>query len=54
MYKFESIKVLPNLLEMDWACEILMTLLNDPGILACMELQKWKVGSQAELYPKEK
>jgi hypothetical protein len=34
--------------------DILTTLANDPGILACMNLHKWKVGSLAEPYPEGK
>jgi len=51
IYKFGTIEVLPNLPDMKKAQEILTSLANDPGILACMELHKWKVGSLAELYP---
>lgn len=50
-YTFGNVNVLPNLPNMDRAREILTTLANDPGILACMKQHKWKVGSLSELYP---
>jgi hypothetical protein len=53
-YGFGSIETLPNLPNQDQARDILTTLANDPGILACMNLHKWKVGSLAELYPEGK
>jgi hypothetical protein len=53
-YGFGRIETLPNLPNQDQARDILTTLANDPGILACMNLHKWKVGSLAELYPEGK
>lgn len=53
-YGFGKIDILPNLPNQDQARDILTTLANDPGILACMALHKWKVGSLAELYPEGK
>jgi hypothetical protein len=50
-FGFGKIDTLPNLPNQDRALEILTTLANDPGILACMAQHKWKVGSLAELYP---
>jgi hypothetical protein len=50
-YKFGNVNVLPNLPNVDRAREILTSLANDPGILACMERKKWKVGSLSELHP---
>jgi hypothetical protein len=50
-YGFGRIETLPMLPQENQARQILTTLANDPGILACMAKQKWKVGSLAELYP---
>jgi hypothetical protein len=53
-YGFGRIQILPNLPNQEQAREILTTLANDPGILACMAKHKWKVGSLSELYPEGK
>jgi hypothetical protein len=53
-YGFGKIEILPNLPNQTQARDILTTLANDPGILACMAQHKWKVGSLAELYPEGK
>jgi hypothetical protein len=53
-YGFGRVETLPNLPNQDQARDILTTLANDPGILACMNLHKWKVGSLAELFPEGK
>jgi hypothetical protein len=53
-YGFGTIETLPNLPNQNQARDILTTLANDPGILACMAQHKWKVGSLAELYPEGK
>lgn len=51
-YCFGRIETLPNLPDEHKAREILTTLANDPGVLACMAKHEWNVGSLAELYPK--
>lgn len=51
-YCFGCIETLPNLPDEHKAREILTTLANDPGVLACMAKHEWNVGSLAELYPK--
>lgn len=51
---FGSIETLPNLPQDKKAREILTSLANDPGIVACMKKHSWKVGSLAELYPEGK
>ena len=53
-YGFGKIEVLPHLPNESKARQILTSLANDPGVLACMAKHKWKVGSLAELYPKGK
>jgi hypothetical protein len=50
-FGFGRIEILPNLPNEKKAKDILTTLANDPGILACMSKHKWNVGSLAELYP---
>jgi hypothetical protein len=50
-YKFGRVQVIPNLPDQKKAREILTSLANDPGILACMAKHKWKVGMLSELYP---
>lgn len=54
VYGFGSIETLPNLPQGKKAREILTSLANDPGILACMKKHNWNVGSLAELYPEGK
>jgi hypothetical protein len=54
VYGFGGIETLPNLPQGKKAREILTSLANDPGVLACMKKHKWKVGSLAELYPEGK
>jgi len=51
-YGFGSIETLPGLTEEAKAREILSSLANDPGILACMAKHKWNVSCLAEMYPK--
>uniref|UniRef100_A0A7S4N2I3 WLM domain-containing protein n=1 Tax=Odontella aurita TaxID=265563 RepID=A0A7S4N2I3_9STRA len=51
-YGFGAIEIFPNLPERDKAREILTSLANDPGILACMAKHKWNVGCLAEMFPK--
>jgi hypothetical protein len=53
-YGFGCIETLPMLPEQAKAKEILKSLANDPGILACMAKHKWNVGCLAELYPEGK
>jgi hypothetical protein len=53
-YGFHCIETLPMLPEQQKAKEILQSLANDPGILACMEKHQWNVGCLAELYPEGK
>eukprot|EP00584_Thalassiosira_punctigera_P002897 CAMPEP_0172533862 /NCGR_PEP_ID=MMETSP1067-20121228/6429_1 /TAXON_ID=265564 ORGANISM="Thalassiosira punctigera, Strain Tpunct2005C2" /NCGR_SAMPLE_ID=MMETSP1067 /ASSEMBLY_ACC=CAM_ASM_000444 /LENGTH=359 /DNA_ID=CAMNT_0013318571 /DNA_START=132 /DNA_END=1208 /DNA_ORIENTATION=+ len=53
-YGFHRIEILPMLPEKQRAEEILQSLANDPGILACMEKHRWNVGCLAELYPEGK
>ena len=53
-YGFDRIETLPNLPQRDEAHQILSTLANDPGVLACMRKHQWNVGSLAELYPEGK
>ena len=50
-YGFGRIETLPMMPQENEARQILTTLANDPGILACMAKHKWNVGSLAELYP---
>jgi hypothetical protein len=50
-YRFGRIETLPMLPQENKARQILTTLANDPGILACMAKHKWNVGRLAELYP---
>lgn len=50
-YRFGRIEILPNLPNQERAREILTSLANDPGILACMRSHQWSVGALAELYP---
>jgi hypothetical protein len=54
VFGFGSIETLPNLPQELKAREILTSLANDPGILACMKKHSWNVGSLAELYPEGK
>lgn len=51
-YGFGRIETLPGLPEEGTARQMLHTLANDPGILACMHKHRWNVGCLAELYPK--
>jgi len=53
-YGFHRIETLPMLPEQKKAKEILDSLANDPGILACMAKHKWHVGCLAEMYPEGK
>lgn len=53
-YGFHRIESLPMLPDQDKAKEILNSLANDPGILACMEKHHWNVGCLAEMYPEGK
>ncbi len=53
-YGFGRIETLPMLPEQSKAKEILSSLVNDPGILACMAKHKWNVGCLAEMYPEGK
>lgn len=50
-YGFGQIETLPMLPDQQKAKEILNSLANDPGVLACMAKHKWNVGCLAELYP---
>ena len=50
-YGFGRIETLPMLPDQQKAKEILNSLANDPGILACMAKHKWNVGCLAELFP---
>jgi len=51
---FGCIETLPMLPEQAKAKQILTSLANDPGILACMEQHEWNVGCLAEMYPEGK
>jgi len=53
-YGFGRIETLPMLPDQNRAKEILNSLANDPGILACMAKHKWNVGCLAELFPEGK
>jgi len=53
-YGFQTIKTLPNLPQQSTAKEILTSLSQDPGILACMTKNKWTVGCLSEMYPEGK
>jgi len=53
-YGFAHIETLPMLPEQSRAKEILQSLANDPGILACMAKHQWNVGCLAEMYPEGK
>ncbi len=53
-YGFHRIETLPMLPEQNKAKEILESLANDPGVLACMRKHEWNVGCLAELYPEGK
>lgn len=53
-FGFHRIETLPMLPEQNKAKEILNSLTNDPGILACMEKHNWNVGCLAEMYPEGK
>merc|ERR1712038_1528131 len=53
-YGFGRIETLPMLPDQNKAKEILNSLANDPGILACMSKHKWNVGCLAEMYPEGK
>lgn len=53
-YGFGRIETLPMLPDQKKAKEILDSLANDPGILACMAKHQWNVGCLAELYPEGK
>jgi hypothetical protein len=50
-YRFGRIETLKNLPEEVKAREILTTLANDTGVLACLQSHRWSVGALAELYP---
>lgn len=50
-YGFGKIETLPRLPQEEKAQQILNTLANDPGVIACMSKRKWKVGCLAEMYP---
>uniref|UniRef100_A0A7S2ECK9 WLM domain-containing protein n=1 Tax=Ditylum brightwellii TaxID=49249 RepID=A0A7S2ECK9_9STRA len=51
---FGKIETLPNLPNEKKARDILETLANDRGVLACMAKHRWNVGCLAELYPEGK
>jgi len=53
-YGFGCTETLPMLPEQAKAKQILTSLANDPGIMACMETHKWNVGCLAEMYPEGK
>jgi hypothetical protein len=53
-YGFNHIETLPMLPEQEKAKQILHSLANDPGVLACMAKNEWNVGCLAELYPEGK
>jgi hypothetical protein len=53
-YGFGCIETLPMLPEQAKAKQILTSLANDPGILACMEKHQWNVGCLSEMYPEGK
>ena len=53
-YGFHKIQTLPLLAEEFKAREILLTLSQDPGILACMAHHQWNVGCLSEMYPEGK
>merc|ERR1712038_1792369 len=53
-YGFGRIETLPMLPDQKKAKDILHSLANDPGILACMAKHKWNVGCLAEMYPEGK
>eukprot|EP00567_Pseudictyota_dubia_P009391 CAMPEP_0197439490 /NCGR_PEP_ID=MMETSP1175-20131217/6217_1 /TAXON_ID=1003142 /ORGANISM="Triceratium dubium, Strain CCMP147" /LENGTH=366 /DNA_ID=CAMNT_0042969415 /DNA_START=120 /DNA_END=1220 /DNA_ORIENTATION=+ len=53
-YSFGHIETLPNLPDEKKAKEILTSLANDPGILACMAKHRWNVGCLAEMFPEGK
>ena len=50
-YMFHGIKTLPGLPEEEEARDILTSLANDPGVLACLAKHEWNVGCLSELYP---
>lgn len=50
-YGFLKIETLPFLPDQEKARQILKSLSEDPGILACMEKHQWNVGCLAEMYP---
>jgi hypothetical protein len=53
-YGFQTIQTLPNLPNESQAREILHSLSQDPGILACMAHHQWKVPLLSEMYPEGK
>lgn len=53
-YGFHRIETLPMLPNKEKAKEILNTLANDPGILACMAKHQWHVGCLMEMFPEGK
>jgi len=53
-YGFCRTETLPMLPDQNKANEILSSLANDPGVLACMAKHKWNVGCLAEMYPEGK
>ncbi len=53
-YGFGKIETIPKLPDEQKAREILNSLANDPGVLACMAKHEWNVGCLAELYPEGK
>lgn len=50
-YKFHDIQILSGLPEQEKAREILTSLANDPGVLACLAKHEWNVGCLRELFP---
>lgn len=50
-YGFQRIQTLPMLPDESKARDILLTLSQDPGILACMAHHQWTVGCLSEMYP---
>ena len=53
-FGFGQVQTLPNLPNETKAREILTKLANDPGVLACMKQQNWRVGALKEMYPEGK
>ena len=49
--RFGDIQILPGLPFQERAREILLSLANDPGVIACMKKHNWRVGALSEMYP---